>query len=140
LIFNGQGIGILICYESIFPEISRSFVTGGATILANLTNDAWFGYTSAPYQHFQMAVLRAVENRVFLIRAANTGISAIVDPVGRATVKSELFTEATLTDKVRLRQGQPGFYSRKGDFFPYLCIAVSCIFIISRFRRRARRD
>jgi apolipoprotein N-acyltransferase len=140
LIFNGQGIGILICYEAIFPEISRSFVTGGATILANLTNDAWFGDTSAPYQHFQMAVLRAVENRVFLIRAANTGISAILDPVGRPTVKSELFTEATLTAEVRLKQGPPGFYSRKGDFFPSLCIAVSCIFIISRFRRRARRD
>jgi apolipoprotein N-acyltransferase len=87
-----------------------------------------------------MAVLRAVENRVFLIRAANTGISAILDPVGRPTVKSELFTEATLTAEVRLKQGPPGFYSRKGDFFPSLCIAVSCIFIISRFRRRARRD
>lgn len=136
--FNGQGMGILICYEAIFPEISRSFVSGGATVLANLTNDAWFGDTSAPYQHFDMAVLRAVENRVFLIRAANTGISAIVDPVGSVKVESGLFKEAAITGEVRLRQGGPGFYSRYGDVFPGVCIALSCFFIVSRYRRRAR--
>jgi apolipoprotein N-acyltransferase len=136
--FNGQGIGILICYEAIFPEISRSFVKGGSTLLANLTNDAWFGDTSAPYQHFEMALFRAVENRVFLIRSANTGISAIVDPVGRVKLKSGLFAEQTLTGEVRFREGPPGFYSWYGDIFPVLCIVVSGLFIVSRFRRRLR--
>jgi apolipoprotein N-acyltransferase len=135
--FNGQGIGILICYEAIFPEISRSFVKGGSTLLANLTIDAWFGDTSAPYQHFEMALFRAVENRVFLIRSANTGISAIVDPAGRVKVKSGLFTEETLTGEVRLRQGPPGFYSSYGDIFPFLCTAVSVLFIVSKIIRRS---
>jgi apolipoprotein N-acyltransferase len=136
--FNGQGIGILICYEAIFPEISRSFVKRGATLLANLTNDAWFGDTSAPYQHFEMALFRAVENRVFLVRSANTGISAIVDPAGRVKVKSGLFKEEILTGEVRLRQGPAGFYTRYGDIFPFLCTAVSGILIVAGLRRRFR--
>jgi apolipoprotein N-acyltransferase len=138
LMFNGQGVGVLICYEAIFPEISRSFVKRGATLLANLTNDAWFGDTSAPYQHFGMSIFRAVENRVFLVRSANTGISAIVDPAGRVEQRSELFTEEVLTGGVRLRQSPPGVYSTYGDVFPLFCMAVSVVFLVSGVRRRSR--
>ncbi|MDO8426612.1 MAG: apolipoprotein N-acyltransferase, partial [Deltaproteobacteria bacterium] len=128
--FEGGGIGTLICYESIFPELARLSVKNGATVLANLTNDAWFGYTSAPYQHFEMAVVRAVENRVFLLRAANTGISATIDPAGRVRKRTALFEKAVIIDDIKLRHGALTFYTRWGDVFTYGCLALSGIFII----------
>src|SRR5206468_11417560 len=76
-------LGVVICYEVIFPTEVRSLFTGGADILVNLTNDGWFGRSPAPFQHLAMSVFRAVENRTYLVRAANTGISAIVAPDGR---------------------------------------------------------
>src|SRR5207247_2622711 len=76
-------LGVLICYEDVVPALTRRFVAGGADFLVNVTNDAWFGRTSAPYQHLAQATLRAVENRVPLVRVANTGISAVVEPDGR---------------------------------------------------------
>src|SRR4030042_1826530 len=79
-------IGPLVCYESIFPHLSRAQVANGARLLVNITNDAWFGKTSAAYQHLSMAVLRAVENHVCLARAANTGISAFIDGAGRLPI------------------------------------------------------
>jgi apolipoprotein N-acyltransferase len=138
LLFNGRSIGVLICYEAIFPEISRSFVKGGATLLANLTNDSWFGDTSAPHQHLGMSIFRAVENRVFLVRSANTGISAIVDPVGRIRQRSSLFTETFLAGEVGLRFAPPGVYTRYGDFFPFILMAVSVVFLAQGVRRRLR--
>lgn len=134
--FDGGKIGTLICFESIFPEIAGGSVRAGATILANITNDAWFGKTSAPYQHFEMSILRAVENRVFLLRAANTGISAVVDPVGRVREKTGLFIQDTIVDNIRLRQGPLTFYSEYGDILVYACILISSVFISSKFLRR----
>ncbi|MBW2072713.1 MAG: apolipoprotein N-acyltransferase, partial [Deltaproteobacteria bacterium] len=90
-------LGVLICYEAIFPELSRDLVRKGANILVNITNDAWFGPSSAPYQHLSMAVLRTVENRVPMVRCANTGISAFVDASGRVLEKTALFQEAVLS-------------------------------------------
>ena len=78
-----EQLGVLICYEIIFPGLSRAMVKNGASILVNITNDAWFGKTSGPYQHFSMSVFRAVESRRSLIRAANTGISGFIDPSGK---------------------------------------------------------
>ena len=83
-------IGVLVCYESIFPNLARAQVANGARLLVNITNDAWFGKTAAAYQHLSMAVLRAVENHVCLARAANTGISAFIDGAGRFLWTSEI--------------------------------------------------
>ncbi len=141
--FDGDGIGVVICYEAIFPVLSAEAVKGGATLLVNLTNDAWFGRSSAPYQHFEMSAFRAVENKVFLLRAANTGISAVVDPVGRIRKASVLFEEDLLIDTIGLRRGEITFYSAYGDIFAYACLTVSGFFVLFRFvsaRKRRRRS
>ena len=87
--WQGRKLGIQICYEIIFPELSRLLTKNGAALLVNITNDAWYGTTAGPYQHFSLVALRAVENRRALARVANTGISGFVDPlvaaVGRET-------------------------------------------------------
>src|SRR5574337_1158772 len=135
--FEGGGIGTLICYESIFPEIARLSVMNGATVLANITNDAWFGYTSAPYQHFEMAILRAVENRVYLLRAANTGISAVIDPVGRVRKKTALFERTAIIDDIRLKDNGVTFYTLRGDIFAYGCVILAGIFAATGLKRRS---
>ncbi len=110
--------GVLICFEAIFPDQVRRYVLAGADFLVNITNDAWFGRSAAPYQHLSMAALRAVENGVYLVRAANTGISALVAPTGRIVRQSDLFVEAVLSGT--LAPGSPGtFYTRYGDLFAW---------------------
>ncbi len=122
-------VSTVICYEIIFPDLVRRFVDRGATVMTTITNDAWFGRTGAPYQHFTMAVLRAVENRVPVARAANTGISGFIDAKGRILETSGIFTEAHLT-----RTLVPGtvktLYTRFGDIFAYLC-ALASIFLLA---------
>jgi apolipoprotein N-acyltransferase len=136
--YEGGSMGVLICYEAIFPELSRGAIRNGAGLLVNITNDAWFGKTSAPYQHFEMSVVRAVENRAFLLRAANTGISAVVDPAGRVLKETMLFETTLLVDDVALKEGGLTFYTRHGDVFAYACIVVSIIFLATlRIRRSA---
>ncbi len=107
-------IGMLICYEAIFPGLARDMVRNGAQLLVNITNDAWFGRTSAAYQHFSMAVLRSVENRRVLARAANTGISGFIDPCGRVKGATALYQDSILTADVALLNSRT-FYSRRGD-------------------------
>jgi apolipoprotein N-acyltransferase len=94
--FNNLSCGIMICYESIFPEISKKLNVLGADILVNLTNDAWFGRSPAPYQHFAMSIFRAVENRKYLIRVANTGISGIITPWGEPVGITSLYTDEVI--------------------------------------------
>ncbi|UCG10965.1 MAG: apolipoprotein N-acyltransferase [Deltaproteobacteria bacterium] len=117
-------VGVLICYEAIFPQLSRKLTLAGANLLINITNDAWFGRSSAPYQHLSMAVLRAVENRVPLARSANTGISAFIDAGGRILQTSNLFEEATMKNTLRLGQGTT-IYCRYGDWFAWSCLFIS---------------
>ena len=132
----GKGkIGILICFEGIFPELSRSYVQAGSRLLVNITNDAWYGRSSAPYQHLSMTVFRAVENRVPLVRAANTGITAIIDDKGRITSSTPLFQEAFLTGEVRLGSGD-SLYSRYGDVFSKFCLILSAILVLMAFARK----
>lgn len=137
--FDGNSFGALICFESIFPELARGFVKGGAKFLVNITNDAWFGKTSAPYQHFSQSVFRAVENKVFLARAANTGISGVIDPVGRVMVKSGIFTRENMVEDIKVGDAkQLTFYTQYGDVFAVGCIilAGSCWLIAVRKRNK----
>ncbi|HSA62384.1 MAG TPA: apolipoprotein N-acyltransferase [Nitrospiraceae bacterium] len=122
--------GVAICYEVIFPDLVRRFAANGAEFLVTITNDGWFGPSSAPAQHFAMVVFRSVENHLAFARAANTGISGFVDPFGRIMQATPLFTEQTLQATIPVRQ--PGtFYSYYGDVFAYVCViicALLCLF------------
>ena len=123
---------VMICYEVIFPAEVRDFTRAGAQFLVNITNDAWFGRSGAPYQHLAMATLRAVENGTYLVRAANTGITAIIAPSGEILSETPLFTEAAMTGTIRLRQGQTP-YSRYGDVFAWvcvLCVVAGCLLLL----------
>jgi len=126
---NGH-LGLVICFEVIFPDLVRQFVDRGADYMVTITNDAWFGRTSAPYQHFAMVVFRAVENRVPFARAANTGISGFIDAEGHILRTTELFVESALSGEVRLG-GQRTFYTAYGDLFTLGC-AILTLFVAAR--------
>ena len=120
--------GVLICFEIIFPDLCRRFVKEGANFLVTITNDAWFGRTSAPYQHFAIATFRAIENRVFVARAANTGISGLIDPKGKVVKKSGIFTEEAITGTIRLMKTKT-FYTLYGDVFAWICSGFSILLV-----------
>jgi apolipoprotein N-acyltransferase len=132
---DGHRIGGTICYEAIFPALVRRFAAEGAELLVNVTNDAWYGTTSAPYQHLAMAVFRAVENRRYLVRAANTGITAVVDPWGRVLGRTRLFERTTLVREVPL-VSETSFYTRHGDVFAHAAAAAALALVAATFRRR----
>lgn len=115
-----------ICYEAIFPEIVRP-LAGGSDYLVNITNDAWFGSSSAPEQHLAMAAVRAIETRRYLLRAANTGISAIVDPYGRIVARTALNEETVLSGTIRLRQGDTP-YMTAGDLLAWACAILTLLY------------
>lgn len=119
---KGLKIAPLICYEDIIPSFSRKFVVKGANLIVNLTNDAWFGKTYAPYQHLLLSIPRSVETRRYLIRATNTGISAIIDPVGRVVEKTEIFKETNLEGKVAILNDNITLYTKIGYLFPLGCL------------------
>ncbi len=119
-------LGIQICYEIIFPHLSRAMVKNHASVLVNITNDAWYGRSSAPNQHFSMTILRAVENRRSIIRAANTGISGFIDPCGKVIAATPLFEDATITRSVPMLE-ETTFYSRFGDLFAMACLGVTLV-------------
>jgi apolipoprotein N-acyltransferase len=118
---------VLICFEVIFPELVRHFVRHGAQFLVNITNDAWFGYSPASYQHLSMVVFRAVENRLPIVRAANTGISAVIDPTGQLGQQTDLFVRTWIKDRITPAEGPTTFYTRWGDLFAYGCFLVTAV-------------
>jgi len=133
---------VLICFEDLFPELSREFIKRGAKFLVNITNDAWYKQGSAPYQHFAASVFRAVENHVYLVRAANTGISGFIDPFGRllsivqdATGKS-IFVKGYSSQNICLTPGKRTIYNRCGDFFVIFCLLLDSCVIIFSLRRK----
>lgn len=128
-------IGTVICFEVIFPEIVRRFVQNGATLMTTITNDAWFGRTSAPYQHFSILTFRAIENRIPFARAANTGISGFVDTRGRVIYETALFNKAIATATLALRE-ETTLYTRFGDFFVIFCAMISFYFLCKTFIKR----
>lgn len=127
--------GVLICFEDTLSELSRRLRLKGADFLVNITNDAWFLQTSSPYQHLQASVFRAVENRVYLVRAANTGISCIIDNCGRVIQrvrdedKKDIFVRGFITGNIK-KQGVLSFYTRFGDLFVLSCIIYVFLFVI----------
>jgi apolipoprotein N-acyltransferase len=121
--------GVLICFEIIFPDLCRRFVKKGANFLVTITNDAWFGRTSAPYQHFAIATFRAVENRVFIARAANTGISGFIDPRGKIVARGKIFTEEAMNGTIRLMENK-SFYTLYGDVFAWICSGFTVLLLV----------
>ncbi len=132
---DGLRLGVLICYEGIFPEAARDYKNRGAQLLVNITNDAWFGKTSAPYQHLSMTVFRAVESRLYLVRAANTGISAVVSPLGEILSQTGLFERTVLTGKIKSID-EKSHYAAYGDLFVYFCAALLLACHIFNRKRR----
>lgn len=127
---RGAEVGVLICFESIFPDISRKWVKAGANVLTNLTNDAWYGLSSAPHHSLAMTVLRAVETRRSIIRAANTGFSGFIDPLGRLTHRSPLFQPWAKSEDVVLLTGET-FYVRYGYMFGPLCFGIGLVAVFA---------
>jgi apolipoprotein N-acyltransferase len=125
-----------ICYEIVYPDLVADFVQHGSQLLTTITNDAWYGESSAPYQHFEQAALRAVEQGRYLIRAANTGISGIVDPYGRVVVASPIFERTVVTGDVRFLTGRT-IYGRTGDAFAFACTLLTLLALIAAWRRAA---
>ncbi len=116
-------VGIPICYELLFPHLVRQFGAQQAGLLLAITNDAWYGRTGAPHQFLAMTAMRAAESGLFTVRAANTGISAVIEPNGRVREASPLFEEAVIVGDIRVQKGtEATFYSRFGDIFAALCI------------------
>jgi apolipoprotein N-acyltransferase len=135
---NGVSLGPLICYEDIVPHLARQAVRQGAQVLVNLTNDVWFGATRAPYQHRALAAFRAVENRVYLVRVTNTGLTSIIDALGREQVALPIFQADALVHTIQpLRL--PSLYTRFGDWFAQLCSAVALLLPLYRRLRRGAR-
>ena len=121
---DDHGISAAICYEIIYPSLVRELVLSGASLITTLTNDAWYGRSAAPYQHFQQARMRAIEQGRYLVRAANTGISAVVDPYGRVLARSRLFEQAVVYENVRLLHRLTP-YGHLGDLTAYLLAFVT---------------
>lgn len=133
-------MGVLICFESIFPDLARKWVQAGANVLVNLTNDAWYGKSSAPYHSLAMTVLRAIETRRSLVRSANTGISGFIDPLGRMDRQSGLFEPWAAVEEVILQDGET-LWVRGGYLFAPVCFLVTCSVIAGlaiRHRRATR--
>ena len=123
-----HNIGMFICYESVFPNFVRRFAAGGAQALFTISNDGWFGQTAARWQHLEIVRMRAAENRRWILRAANDGITASIDPAGRVRSTLPLFVEATSSARFNYETRQT-FYTRYGDWFPILCalLAAACL-------------
>ncbi|HXG21625.1 MAG TPA: apolipoprotein N-acyltransferase [Methylomirabilota bacterium] len=127
----GARFAVSICYESLFPGFFRQAVTEGAEFLVNLTNDVWLGGTSGPWSHLQAAAMRAVESRRWLVRAANSGVSAVIAPSGRIVARTNLFTKETLRESISLRQESTP-YAHWGDWFVYVCLGGVFLVVLNR--------
>jgi apolipoprotein N-acyltransferase len=132
----GHMTSTAICYEVIYSGLMRSFVTQGSELLTTITNDAWYGWSSAAYQHWEQASLRAIEEGRYLARAANTGISGFVDPYGRVLQRSNMFQSAVMAEDVRFLTGRT-IYSRIGDVVGWISVAMTVTLLLAT-RRKVR--
>jgi apolipoprotein N-acyltransferase len=123
-------VGGIICIESIYPDYVAKFVQKGADFIAVVTNDSWYGYSSGPFQHKEISVLRAIENRRSVVRAANGGISCVIDPFGRTLKKTNLFEKTILVASVPI-YSEKTFYTKYPLLIPYFVVLVTLIVLIS---------
>jgi len=126
---DGHSLGAFICYESVFPHEVRAFVKQGANVLVNISNDGYFGKSSAREQHLEIARMRAVENRRWLLRATNDGITAVIDPAGRIAHRWPLYQELAARMDFAYESGTT-FYTEQGDWFAWGCLAAGAIALI----------
>jgi apolipoprotein N-acyltransferase len=131
-----EKVGTFICYESVFPTYIRQFARDGAQVYFNISNDGWFGKSAARFQHFEIVRMRALENRRWLIRSTNNGISAAIDPAGRVTAQAPPYREATASFGFNYEPSTT-FYTRNGDWFLWVCGVLSAIGLVP-VRRPAR--
>jgi apolipoprotein N-acyltransferase len=124
-----------VCYEAIFPSLVRRSVNQGADVIVNLTNDGWFLNSAAPEQHYNANIFRAVENGKPLVRAANTGISAVIDAHGREIARSKLLERTVLEGTVLVTPGSRTVFSRWGNWFIIFCLLSLCIKSILLYSR-----
>jgi apolipoprotein N-acyltransferase len=122
---QGHPVNALICFEAVFPNLVRQFVRRGSQLILNLTNDGWYGNSAAPYQHLAIARWRAIETRRYLLRAANTGISAVIEPAGVIQTATELQQKAVCAGRFGFIAHQT-VYSRYGDVLVFLCAIIPC--------------
>ncbi len=127
---------VIICFEDIFPDLVRNFVKSGAEFIVNITNDAWYKRTSAPYQHANMTIFRAVENNVSIVRVANTGISSFINPYGKIEKSTDIFASKSLVQKVVLPRKKT-FYTKYGDIFSWFCVGLSVLFMVKALIKRS---
>lgn len=145
VVSSAAKFSVLICFEDVFPELSRRFVKEGADFLINITNDAWYKLTSAADQHLQASVFRAVENRRYLVRSANTGVSAFISPTGfiYSVVKDKsqrrLFVDGYKSARIALMNAGTSFYTRQGDLFVLWCALVCLLGVLNRGRHFLRK-
>ncbi len=130
-------IAVFICYEAIFPQLVRRLAAQGANVLVTISDDTWFGNSSAAFQHLEMARMRAVENGRYLLRSTNDGITALIDPFGRVLATLPQHTRRVLTGRFDYRSGET-FYTAYGDVFAWLCVAI-CAAMLPVLAIKARR-
>jgi apolipoprotein N-acyltransferase len=133
---NGHRYGVFICYESIFADEVRQFAENGAEVFVNISDDGWYGDTSAPWQHLNMARMRAIENRRWLVRDTNTGVTSVIDPEGRVIESAPRGVFTSLAVRYGFRDDVT-FYTRHGDVFAYLCgiITLGAVLYFANLRR-----
>jgi apolipoprotein N-acyltransferase len=139
---EGHMVSTAICYEVTYPALARQAVLNGSELLTTITNDAWYGESSAAFQHFEMAAMRAIEQGRYLARAANTGISGIIDPYGRVLIRTDLFETVAVVGEARFVQSRT-LYARIGDLVALLSIALTIVALVltrtgARFGTRHR--
>jgi apolipoprotein N-acyltransferase len=130
----GHMVSTAICYEVTYPSLIRDGVRQGSELLTTITNDAWYGESSAPFQHFEMAAMRAVEQGRYLVRAANTGISGIVDPYGRVLARTRLGEATVVVGQARFVQTRT-LYATMGDRVAQASIILTVLALATSFRR-----
>jgi apolipoprotein N-acyltransferase len=132
---HGGMISTAICYEIVYPGLVRDAVLAGSQLLTTITNDAWYGHSSAPYQHFLQATMRSIEQGRYLARSANTGISGFVDPYGRVLQQSSIFERTVMLGEVRMLDNRT-VYGRIGDLCAYVCAALTAAALVAALSRR----